>query len=62
MLSNQEEFNRERKEGFEMFRKLSSPEFLLNDKRIIGKWKTEKELEEFFRNIVDLDLQSLIGN
>ncbi|EFP02370.1 CRE-FAAH-6 protein [Caenorhabditis remanei] len=62
MLSNQEEFNRERKEGFEMFRKLSSPEFLLKDKRIIGKWKTEKELEEFFRNIVNLDLQSLIGS
>ncbi|CAL2036645.1 unnamed protein product [Caenorhabditis brenneri] len=60
MLANQAEFDKQRKEGFEMFRSLSSPENLLKDKRIVGKWKNEKDLETFFREIVELDLQSLI--
>ncbi|CAI2349331.1 unnamed protein product [Caenorhabditis sp. 36 PRJEB53466] len=61
MRRNQEEFNRLRKDGFETFREKCAPENLVNDKRIRGGGRrTAHELEQFLRDIVELDLQSLI--
>lgn len=61
MKRNWEQFNRERKQGFEEFRKLSAPANLVNDSRIVGGKRTAEELETLFREIVELDLQSLVG-
>uniref|UniRef100_A0A8R1HG57 Amidase domain-containing protein n=1 Tax=Caenorhabditis japonica TaxID=281687 RepID=A0A8R1HG57_CAEJA len=55
-----EEFENERKEGFETFRKLSAPENLVNDTRLFDEKLTEIEIEELFRDIVALKLHSLI--